>query len=908
VVIPTHHFYTGDNNHRVLTTGQISQHLRQNKVDMRWFELSLDQLVEVFWSSRTADQTSQLQHHAELNVGQKHNIVFYYSTDNYSPLVSTMIARSFNTKCPVEHKRVATVMQLVRVEPQIRFGGANNFKAIGTSKAKTSALATTHTYELGYRVKPQAVSDTEGVTTQLLPEVNIDIAILTYSDKAKLEPMYEKRFVPNRQADCVPLDCTECNEYEVWYAHSHTMADLIIKLTKKSPTGTKAISGQVITVGNQLMFDKYKVFRFTPQNQSITTVLPQLVASGGYVAPVSSISGNSFVITSSRDFPRELAEIAQHSQVQYLRIIDRRTFCVTLKRRVAEGQQSRDTIANALKLNKASESDLLILTNSRNTPWTTVSYDNTTTVIGTNYNCSQQHSVNRTTREATTVYITGFETILTATGVQQYIDYFLNLTCKLVATDQITGDKEVQARFLHPIKLGPGETWLKTLALTSTDAATISKLMEEAAKIEDKSDGRYQHLTYEDSAMEILRLTEHSEVMATMNDRSRDQQETQQEVAETELEDEREEIQHAYEDDYDDGDGYSNDEKDQQREEVSLTSANKFSILFAGGNDDEEEEEENDTLSALPASTTQRKLRPAKQVKARKKQSRTTDDGDFDTTTDTVVASYIAGKQNKGTWPTPTVQATNTVFTNALVRFVSAAWPNYHNSSTTDAKNWHRVTNYFSAALEARKMTMTDVAAKLNKATQEYAKNKSMTTSMTKHFGAAPTRVRKQKKTPATPKRASTRLMTKLRFDIDLSAEPDSEGCSQPSNSDPASYLIDPARADSAATATQPARTTTTIDQQQSRTLSSSSLSSSSLLSSHSAAASPASGGPPSKGVHPMFQQKKRPLEHGKENGNTEVNRTRHKTTTDATATDDDMDMDIDGERTGASEAALSHP
>ena len=763
----------------------------------------------------------------------------------------------------------------------------------------------------------------------MLQEVNIDIAILQYTDQAKTEPMYEHRFVPISLADNVPTECTECNEYEVWYTDTTVMNDLIVKLTKKSQNGTKAISGQVMTVGNQLMYDKYKVFRFTPQHQSINAVLPRLVAAGGYVAPITTIGGNSFVVTSSRDFPRELKELAMHSMTTYVKIIDRRTFAVTLKSRVEQGQHSRETIGSVLKLQIASESQILILTSTRNTPWTTISYDNATTVVGNNYSNSQQYYANATTRDTKTVYITGFETILTAAGVEQFLDYYLNTTCKLVSTEQKMGDKEVQARFLHPVKLGPGEAWLKTLAITTTDTATIEKLKDEAARVDCTSGGRYQHLTYEHNATEILRLTEYSVVIAQAAD-TEQPEEARENV-------EEQDVEGADEHDHNDGhSGYHSDDQDQEEEAAPVTTANKFSALFEA--DDEEEEDENDILTELPA----RQLRPRRMAKGTTK--RKADEGDFDTTNDTVVTSYIATKQQKGIWPTPSANATNKVFTNALVRLVSKIYPKYHSNKSTDSKNWHRVTAYFSSTLEAKQLTLSDVAAKLNKASADYDKNNSMTTSMVKQFGQVASKKKQKKKaSPAVPKRTSQRLTSKPQFDIDLTA--DTDDCNQPGPNDPASYLINEhpslsATVDTTAPAapvlpqtqshsptthaSRPATASSSSNGSSSNSNSDGSSDSSSSRGSnnnHNSSSSSNSSGSSdavtaadsdhtdnrSVNVFPLFQsQRKRALDQEtEENGKSKA---RHKLHQDTTISDDDTDMDTEDGHKGADGAALSCP
>ena len=49
MILPTHAVYNNlPTEHWVLTTGQISRHLFFNRCQQKWFELNMDQVVEIF--------------------------------------------------------------------------------------------------------------------------------------------------------------------------------------------------------------------------------------------------------------------------------------------------------------------------------------------------------------------------------------------------------------------------------------------------------------------------------------------------------------------------------------------------------------------------------------------------------------------------------------------------------------------------------------------------------------------------------------------------------------------------------------------------------------------------------------------------------------------------------------------
>ena len=500
-LIPTHLHYTGYRNQWALTAGQITAYLNAFNHNKKWFELSLDEIVQTFWQTRNPTQLQSLKEVGIVNVGQQMELVIYHCTDNYASAIHRLVSQSFNNKCAGGHKLVKGVRMVTHVSANDRFGGMAASSSIGTNKMLNKSLFEVYSHELGYKV-PTVVTTDDGANTAVHQQqyINIDLAILKFKDEGKHLPMVEKKLQPMHANEAVPMSISQdCNEYIVYYVDFGAVNTAILQMQAE---GT--IRGTTITINEQRIFGKFKAFSYSVQGgRSADVVRARFVTLGAHVAPINPQHCRSFTVTSYAEFPLELAQLAK--KVKYVKIVDRRTYWIGLF-----NHQSKDDIPGLLGLMQASESSYLVLKSGKGKPWTSVTYDKVTTLVGGTYTCYDASAMSAQDSTGPPLYIHGFETVMTADGVQAFAQHYLETEIKVIHPREATGQNQIHAKFLHTGRMGPGESKLKILALSTNDENTRQKLEDGAFAVDVASHSRYKVLKSNDDVIPVL--VEHSRV------------------------------------------------------------------------------------------------------------------------------------------------------------------------------------------------------------------------------------------------------------------------------------------------------------------------------------------------------------------------------------------------------------
>ena len=106
---------------------------------------------------------------------------------------------------------------VTKIDASARLGGAATTADIGTNKMICRALGKVFTYSHGYEIIPIVANDWSNQVAALNP-VNLDLAVLVFTDEAKNQPMFNKTFdVPNG-AQRIPREMSEeASEYTVFF-------------------------------------------------------------------------------------------------------------------------------------------------------------------------------------------------------------------------------------------------------------------------------------------------------------------------------------------------------------------------------------------------------------------------------------------------------------------------------------------------------------------------------------------------------------------------------------------------------------------------------------------------------------------------------------------------------------------
>lgn len=366
------------------SVGELDRHFLVSPHKCSWDRANLDQIVEMILHIKNNDRLN------EHKKQKKHfTVVFTLANQNQQNIVTKTIAESYNTHKHAGHLLLhADVGVLLVLQPTSHSNKgivAQINAAQILSKAHCSSLHSTHTYPPGYSIP--YVKDTGkvhlGETEQILGSTHTYISLLIFADSAKLNRLHEC-LIAIGDDDVIPITSSNGVIPIQWQPGSikdtpprHSILDLL-------NDADFLLQAEVSRPNNHDRKKKFEdVIRtayIKPKPGFEKSVLATLLLHKDILTlPNNSLDDEGFLVRSSRPYPVDAFDLVKHSAVKYAQFLSP----FALRVIYADGHKN-EAIPELLKLDKtiAHIADNLSLVPAAGSPWNEVIADGVHSTLG----------------------------------------------------------------------------------------------------------------------------------------------------------------------------------------------------------------------------------------------------------------------------------------------------------------------------------------------------------------------------------------------------------------------------------------------------------------------------------------------------------------------------------------------
>ena len=451
-----------------ISTADIDAYLR-NTGSMgkksRWYDLSCDQVVEVYITLKGGLRGQNFQ-------GTSVDIVVLYTNEGENKQIRRWIHYSFNTLCTTGHQRVtrvitpATATQSNRhLPPSVAVAG--NF----LSKHACKALSKVVHYPGGIKVQIDQ-HQPDGTVTQL-GLTNVALSIAVFSDEGKKSHEV--------------LGTTRNQEMTSYKSHSNTI--VVMYVPKLGTTkieeylqdlkAAKRITMETLygkkdgksSLASTLYQGKYVMLKVRPCDGDIEALSRELRGHTNWVLPLAALDNNNKILIarSKSTIPHPQEAEATASLTRYAMAVGHSTYLFVLR-----DSQNLEEAHSLLSLKKSSEiitKPLEGLHGDNFSPWTEVSDGVHSWLVGArNSHVSSQYQL-----DDNTTYIAGFHDIHKTEAIADLLrNHLVPGPYNFVSHQSEVGESpcNLHCRFLRPIQSRRGNSDCYTLAITANKELT----------------------------------------------------------------------------------------------------------------------------------------------------------------------------------------------------------------------------------------------------------------------------------------------------------------------------------------------------------------------------------------------------------------------------------------------------